>query len=90
MLGHNIVPSDVDEIARTVEPIQVEVIDTPPWGDVFVHERKSWARHVLRDSEPFGDRLDQRRFSRAEFTLQRDDTWQRQGTTQGIAPRHEL
>src|SRR5690348_15469430 len=47
LVGHDLVPRDVRELRRTIEPIEIEMVHGRRGRIIAMHEREGWTRHFI-------------------------------------------
>ena len=75
IVGEDLIPSDVRELGRVAQSIQVKVKYRRSWGGVPMHERERRTRDILSHAISSADRLDERRLPGAKLARNRDEQW---------------
>src|SRR5690242_6761522 len=89
-LGHDLVPSEVRQLVRLFEPIQIEMKDRGSRRFISMHDREGRTRDVLSHAIAATDRLHERRLSRAKIARDRHDHGRGRDASETPAPLAKL
>ena len=86
----DVIPADILQVSRAVEPKEIDVIDWRFWCVVDVHEREGRARDLVTNAITGADRTGERCLARAQVAVEGNKEWRIDLPTEWRSPLRQF